>query len=190
VIKQKVTAVTSRNIAIISTKNRVKLPILFKSSMCTYSPLCALHVLPAVADPQNGHFSSSRNRLSCLELQAAMDKGAHHTAAICGEAEHPGMVLRLHVLPGLCLSVSQAARDLGVARQTLHRILAGDAAITPEMAARLERLCGVPSKFWLDCQHRYELQRTKVELAPVLSRIPSRPLPEAIIKKIGGAYGC
>jgi len=132
--------------------------------------------------------SSSRNRLSGLGLQPVMDTDIDHTAAICGEAEHPGMLLRNHVLPGLCLSVSQAARDLGAARQTLHRILAGDAGITPEMAARLERLCGVPSEFWLDCQHRYELQRTKVELAPVLSRIPSRPLPEAIIKKIGTAY--
>jgi addiction module HigA family antidote len=99
------------------------------------------------------------------------------------------VLLRNHVLPGLCLSVSQAARDLGVARQTLHRILAGDAAITSEMAARLERLCGLPPEFWLDRQHRYELQRAKVELALVLSRIPSRLLPEAIIKKVGGIYG-
>lgn len=97
--------------------------------------------------------------------------------------------MRDHVLPGLNLSVSQAARDLGVTRQTLHRILAGDAAVTLEMAARLERFCGVPSEFWLDCQRRYDLQRAKVELAVVLGRIPSRPLPETIIKKIGGTYG-
>ena len=84
-----------------------------------------------------------------------MDTGVHHTAPICGKPEHPGVLLRNHVLPGLGLSVSQAARDLGITRQTLHRILAGDAAITPEMAARLERVCGVPSGFWLDCQHRY-----------------------------------
>jgi addiction module HigA family antidote len=118
-----------------------------------------------------------------------MDNNAHQAAPSNGGAEHPGALLRDHVLPGLCLSVSQAARDLAVTRQTLHRILAGDAAITPEMAARLERLCGIAPEFWLDCQHRYELQRVKVELAPVLSRIPSRPLPEAIIRKIGASYG-
>ena len=118
-----------------------------------------------------------------------MDTSAHHTAPTRGEAEHPGMLLRDYVLPGLHLSVSQAARDLAVSRQTLHRILAGNAAISTEMAARLERFCGVSSEFWLDCQHRYELQRAKVELAFVLSRIPSRPLPEGIIKKIGATYG-
>jgi antitoxin HigA-1 len=118
-----------------------------------------------------------------------MDRGAYHAAPTCGEAEHLGMLLRDHVLPGLHLSVSQAARDLGVTRQTLHRILAGDAAITPAMAARLERLCGVPAERWLDCQLQYELQRAKADLALVLSGIPSRPLPEEIIKKFGGTYG-
>lgn len=118
----------------------------------------------------------------------AMNRRAHK-ASIPGESEHPGTLLRDHVLPGLQLSVSQAARDLGVARQTLHRILAGNAAISTEMAARLERFCGVSSEFWLDCQHRYELQRAKTELASVLTRIPCRPLAESILKRIGGTYG-
>ncbi|WP_350030103.1 helix-turn-helix domain-containing protein, partial [Caballeronia sp. AZ7_KS35] len=46
----------------------------------------------------------------------------------------PGDLLKIFVLPHLGLSVSQAARDLGVARQTLHRIFDGSASITPEMA--------------------------------------------------------
>ncbi|WP_250504531.1 HigA family addiction module antitoxin, partial [Caballeronia sp. AZ7_KS35] len=50
------------------------------------------------------------------------------------EAHHPGDLLKIFVLPHLGLSVSQAARDLGVARQTLHRIFDGSASITPEMA--------------------------------------------------------
>lgn len=112
-----------------------------------------------------------------------------HAAPTHGEAEHPGTLLRDHVLPGLNVSVSQAARDLAITRQTLHRILAGSAAISTEMAARLERFCGVSSEFWLECQHRYELQRAKTELASVLTRVRSRPLPEEVVKKIGGAYG-
>jgi antitoxin HigA-1 len=131
---------------------------------------------------------SFRNILSRLALQVRMDS-AHPAIPSCWEAEHPGVLLRDHVLPGLGLSVSQAARDLAVTRQTLHRILAGDAAITPEMALRLEGLFGVPSEFWLYRQHRHELQRVKEELAPVLSRIPSRPLPETLIKRIGAAHG-
>ena len=118
-----------------------------------------------------------------------MDTSGYDTVPTGGDSKHPGMLLRDHVLPALRLSVSQAARDLGVTRQTLHRILAGNAAISPEMAARLERLCGVASEFWLDCQNRYDLQRAKMDLARALSGIPSRPLPEEIIKKFWGTYG-
>jgi len=105
------------------------------------------------------------------------------------EADHPGALLRLYVLPALKLSVSQAARDLAITRQTLHRILAGAAALTPEMAVRLERLCGVASEFWLDRQHRHELERVRRENADVLARIPSRALPKRILKQIGASDG-
>jgi antitoxin HigA-1 len=118
-----------------------------------------------------------------------METDPHQETRPHDVAKHPGTLLREQVLPGLRLSVSQAARDLGVARQTLHRILAGEAAITPEMAARLEQLCGVSSDFWLRCQHRYDLHRARKELDPVLRRIPLRPLSETIIKKIGAYHG-
>jgi antitoxin HigA-1 len=117
-----------------------------------------------------------------------MNEPAHRMASTSREAEHPGMLLRDHVLPGLQLSVSQAARDLAITRQTLHRILAGDAAISTEMAARLEKFCGIDSKFWLDCQQQYELQRVKIELAPVLTHVRSRQLPDEVVKKFGGNY--
>jgi antitoxin HigA-1 len=105
------------------------------------------------------------------------------------EAEHPGALLRIYVLPALKLSVSQAARDLEITRQTLHRILAGAAALTPEMAVRLERLCGVASEFWLDRQHRHELIRVRRDQAAVLARIPSRALPKGIAEQIGASDG-
>ena len=99
--------------------------------------------------------------------------------------EHPGAVLREQVLPALRLSISQAARDLGIARQTLHRILAGTAAITPEMAVRLEKLCGVPSRFWLKRQQEHDLHRVELASAAALSRIPFYPLPNNVMKQLG-----
>ena len=105
------------------------------------------------------------------------------------ESEHPGALLRVYVLPALNLSVSQAARDLEITRQMLHRILAGAAGLTPEMALRLERLCGVASEFWLDRQHQHELQRVRRESAAVLRRIRFRPLPKEVIKQIGANDG-
>jgi addiction module HigA family antidote len=47
---------------------------------------------------------------------------------------HPGEILREDVLPALDLSVSEAARQLRITRQTLHRVLSGKAGISPEMA--------------------------------------------------------
>lgn len=55
---------------------------------------------------------------------------------------HPGVILRDDVLPALKLSVSEAARQLRVTRQTLHRITAGKTAITLEMAVQLGKFCG------------------------------------------------
>ena len=118
-----------------------------------------------------------------------MNYSARNPASPSGGPDHPGVLLRDHVLPSLGLSVTQAARDLAITRQTLHRILAGDAAITPAMAARLERLCGVPPEFWLDCQHRHDLRQVKQELAGVLTGIPSRLLPETVVKRIGASHG-
>ena len=57
------------------------------------------------------------------------------------EPTHPGEMLREDVLPALGISVSEAARKLRVSRQTLHRILAADAAVTPDMAVRLGKFC-------------------------------------------------
>ena len=50
---------------------------------------------------------------------------------------HPGEVLREDVLPALELSVSEAARRLGISRQQLHRVLACTHPITTEMALRI-----------------------------------------------------
>jgi antitoxin HigA-1 len=52
---------------------------------------------------------------------------------------HPGEILRDDVLPALDLSVTAAARELGVTRAALSRVLHGHAGISPEMALRIER---------------------------------------------------
>lgn len=86
---------------------------------------------------------------------------------------HPGHLLRDEVLPGLELSVSQAARELRITRQTLHRILAGTAGITPDMAARLGRLSGLSAADWLTLQQIYDLHHAETVLASVLAQIPT-----------------
>jgi addiction module HigA family antidote len=98
---------------------------------------------------------------------------------------HPGRILRDRVLPGLDLSVSQAARELRIARQTLHRVLAGTVAVTPEMAARLARLSGTTPGFWLTLQQQHDLWRAEKALSGELSLIPAHTLPASIRTEIG-----
>jgi addiction module HigA family antidote len=98
---------------------------------------------------------------------------------------HPGSVLHDRVLPGLGLSISQAARELRIARQTLHRVLAGTAAISPEMATRLARLSGTTPQFWLNMQQQRDLWHAEKALSGVLTLIPTHTLPAAIQMEIG-----
>ena len=70
---------------------------------------------------------------------------------------HPGAVLREIVLPGADMPVSQAARRLGVTRQTLHRLLAEKVSVTPAMALRLSKLFGSTPDFWLRMQQTHDL---------------------------------
>lgn len=98
---------------------------------------------------------------------------------------HPGRILRERVLPGLGLSVSQAARELRVARQTLHRVLAGTITVTPEMAMRLARLSGTTPQFWLTLQQQHDIWHAQKVLSGVLSLIPTHSLPSTTRTQIG-----
>ena len=85
---------------------------------------------------------------------------------------HPGEVLREDILPEIGISISKAARQLGVARQTLHRILAGTHGITPEMALRLGKFCGNGPRLWLRMQQEYDLWHAERDLSDEIKKIP------------------
>ncbi|MGB8433580.1 MAG: HigA family addiction module antitoxin [Burkholderiales bacterium] len=70
---------------------------------------------------------------------------------------HPGEVLRELCLKPLGLSVSEAARALGVSRKTLSAILNGRAGISPEMAIRLSIAFDTSAESWLNQQTQYDL---------------------------------
>jgi addiction module HigA family antidote len=86
---------------------------------------------------------------------------------------HPGKVLRDTVLPSLRLTVKDAAAQLRVSRQTLHRILAGEVSITPQMAVRLGKFCGNGPGLWLRMQQAHDLWLAERALAEELEHIPS-----------------
>ena len=74
---------------------------------------------------------------------------------------HPGRSVRENCLDPLDLSVTEAAAVLGVARHTLSRVLNGHAAISPDMAIRLEKAGWSSAEFWLGRQTAYNLVQAR-----------------------------
>jgi addiction module HigA family antidote len=83
---------------------------------------------------------------------------------------HPGVVLKELYLAPLEISVTAAARALGVARKNLSLIVNGRLGISPEMALRISLAFNTSPESWLDMQRDYDLwqlreraKRLKVE---------------------------
>ena len=74
---------------------------------------------------------------------------------------HPGLSIKENCLDPLGLNVTEAAKVLGVARHTLSRVLNGHAAISPEMAIRLEKAGWSNAEFWLRRQTAYNLVQVR-----------------------------
>src|SRR5918992_3280719 len=79
------------------------------------------------------------------------------TAMLMHNPPHPGQVLRDLCLEPLGLSVTAAAKALGVSRKTLSALLNGRAGISPEMAIRLSIAFDTSAESWLQQQMHYDL---------------------------------
>lgn len=90
---------------------------------------------------------------------------------------HPGATLKEDVLPALGLTVTEAARQLGVTRTALSRVLNGHAAISPDMARRIEAWLGQDrggrAALWLGMQLDYDLWQAEQKPAPKVERAPA-----------------
>jgi len=70
---------------------------------------------------------------------------------------HPGETIRELCLKPLGLTVTDAAKGLGVSRKTLSSLLNGRFGISPEMAIRLSKAFGGSPESWLIQQAQYDL---------------------------------
>ena len=70
---------------------------------------------------------------------------------------HPGRFIRDEILDELGLSVAHAAEVLGVRRATLSDLVNGHAALSPEMALRIEKAFGVDMETLLRMQTWYDI---------------------------------
>lgn len=81
---------------------------------------------------------------------------------------HPGAILREDVLPALGLSITEASAQLGVTRTALSRVLNGRAAVSPEMALRIEAWLGKDrggdAGLWLRMQANHDRHQAEQRL--------------------------
>ena len=72
---------------------------------------------------------------------------------------HPGLSVRHDCLEPLGLSVTEAAKRLGISRKQLSAIVNGHAGISPEMAIRLDKAFGGGADTWFRLQAAHDLAR-------------------------------
>jgi addiction module HigA family antidote len=70
---------------------------------------------------------------------------------------HPGRIVRQDCIEPLGLTITGAAKALGITRQTLNNLVNGKAGISPEMAVRLSKAFGGSPEMWLRLQANYDL---------------------------------
>ena len=74
---------------------------------------------------------------------------------------HPGLSVRHDCIESLGLTITGAARALGVTRQALNNLVNCRAAISPEMAIRLDKAFGGGADTWLRLQAAYDLAQAE-----------------------------
>lgn len=79
---------------------------------------------------------------------------------------HPGELLREDVIAEIGLSVTEAALRLGMSRVALSRVLHGRAAISPDLALRLEMAGVSTARVWLAMQVNYDLAQARLNQQP------------------------
>ena len=85
---------------------------------------------------------------------------------------HPGSILKEDVLPELGIGVTEAAAQLGVSRVAFSRVVNGRAAISADMAIRLEACMNGPSaESWVRMQADYDLWQAKQKPRPNIKRL-------------------
>ncbi|MGY4028456.1 HigA family addiction module antitoxin [Aeromonas rivuli] len=88
---------------------------------------------------------------------------------------HPGELLGEDVIKALGLKIAEVARRLGVSRVSLSRVVNGHAALSPELAHRLE-LAGVgTARAWLAMQVNYDLASVQQQPHPTVRALSSQP---------------
>jgi addiction module HigA family antidote len=95
---------------------------------------------------------------------------------------HPGEILKEDILPSAGLSVTTAAKALGVSRQMLHGILAERKPLSAVMCLKIARMFGGSPEVWMRLQAAYDLkvaEQDKAVMKRVAQVIPWKRVDES-----------
>jgi antitoxin HigA-1 len=97
-------------------------------------------------------------------------------------AVHPGEILKEDILPSVGLTVTAAAKALGVSRQMLHDILAQRRPLSAVMCLKLSRLFGGSPEVWMRLQAAFDLKRAEQD-KKVMKRV-ARIVPVKAVDEV------
>src|SRR5580704_2796950 len=95
---------------------------------------------------------------------------------------HPGEIIKEDILPSVGLTVTAAAKALGVSRQMLHDILAQRKPLSVVMCLKLSRLFGGSPEVWMGLQAAFDLKRAEQD-KKVMKRV-ARIVPVKAVEEI------
>ena len=95
---------------------------------------------------------------------------------------HPGEIIKQDILPSVGLSVTAAAKALGVSRQMLHDILAERAPLSAVMCLKVSRLFGSSPEVWMRMQATYDLKMAEQD-AKIMAKV-ARIVPVKLVGEV------
>ena len=91
---------------------------------------------------------------------------------------HPGRIVRQECLEPFSLSVTDAAKALGVSRNALSELVNKRRGISPEMAIRLDKAFGGGADSWHLMQANYDMAQALRQADRIkVQRVPAPSLP-------------
>lgn len=93
------------------------------------------------------------------------------------DPSHPGELIRDEILPAFGLSKTAAATALAITRANLHRVLEGQAALSPELALKIEKAFGTSAQLLTAMQANHDLAAARRNFAAVTAGVERQALP-------------
>lgn len=92
---------------------------------------------------------------------------------------HPGEVLKGLYLEPLEITITDAAKKLGITRKTLSQLVNGHGGVSAEMAVRLSRALKTTPELWLNMQQNYDLWRAEKNMSDIKIQFLRNPMDKS-----------